>query len=286
MGTTELAGSRRAEARRYLERALDESQRAVGPVPFELITIRENLAIVTDDRSRGDQLLVEAVAEFALRAGDDHPDTLRARAARGLVTIENLRDADALLTPVCRAYETWSLPDLIAICWSEVGLVRLDLGERDRALEAMTATVHAKRDAAEAAAYATLLTGDARTAARQFADAVAAHGPQPDDHWWDRLSRAQLKLGLGRARREAGDLRAAREALEPAVAELEDIVRGNPQASYERRLGRAQAELALTLASLGAPRELRSAVAQRAVAWLRRVGGTPDEISRVTAARR
>jgi len=149
----------------------------------------------------------------------------------------------------------------------------------------MASAVHVKPDAAEAAGYVTLLRGDARGAERQFAEALAAHATAPDDHWWDGLVRGQLRLGQGRARRDAGELSGAREALEAAVAELEAVVRDHPQANYERRLGRARVELAFTLSSLGAPAAARVPVSEHALAWLRRVGGSPDEVGKLEALR-
>ena len=285
LGSIEIARNRLGKARDYLTRALAESRRTDGPVPLELISILQNLAFVTSDRKRGDALLIEAGDELARRLGPDHPDTLHARMARGFVTVEDLHTAAALLTPTCRAYESQAVVRRAAECWIELGLVRYDLRDRDGATQAMASAVQLQRDAAEAAGYVTLLRGDARRAERQFVEALAAHAPAPDDHWWDDLVRGQLKLGQGRARREAGDLPGACEALEAAVAEIEAVVHDHPQESYERRLGRARVELAFTLSSLGASAEARVPVVDQALAWLRHVGGLPDEIQSLEAMR-
>src|SRR5262249_7236679 len=149
LGTAELAGSRRSQARKYFERALAESQRSGGPLALELISIRENLALVTDDRKRADELFAETADELAARLGADHPDTLDARMSRGFVTIEDLHQVDRFLVPVCRAYESWALAARAAECWPEVGLVRLDLGDLEGARQAMEANLHAQSDAAE-----------------------------------------------------------------------------------------------------------------------------------------
>jgi tetratricopeptide (TPR) repeat protein len=286
LGSVELGRDRRAQARDYFERALAESQRDGGPVALELLVIRKNLAFVTDDRARGDQLLVQVTDELAARLGTDHPDTLRARESRGFVMIEDLRKAEEVLTPVCRSYESWSLEDPAAKCWNEVGLVRLDLGDRDGAKRAMASAAHGQVDTSEATAYVTLLQGDARSAARQFANAVAAHPRAPPDPWWRRLWRAQLMIGLGRADRELGDLHEAREVLEATIGALEEITRAHPQASYERRLGRARVELAFTLQSLDARSPALASTAAAGLAWLRRAGGAPDEIRRLEEAAR
>src|SRR5262249_52964795 len=119
-------------------------------------------------------------------------------------------------------------------------------------------------------------------AARQFAEAIAAQAPTQDERWWDRLARARLTMGLGRARRQAGELRGAREAIEKAIADLDGIVRMHPTASNERRLGRARVELALTLLAMKAPPARRRVVAMDAIRWLQRVGGFPPEIAELS----
>jgi tetratricopeptide (TPR) repeat protein len=163
--------------------------------------------------------------------------------------------------------------------------MRWDLGDRSGASEAMERAARTPEGIPEAAPYAALLRGDARAAARQLADAVAARPPAPNEPWWDGLARAELSLGLGRARRALGDLRGAREALEHAIARLEPIVRAHPAARYERRLGRARAELAFTLSSMGERASERSSAATAAAAWLRRAGGAPAELAHLEGLR-
>jgi tetratricopeptide (TPR) repeat protein/predicted Ser/Thr protein kinase len=282
IGSVELGQGHRDKAREYFERALPESRKVTDNGALELVAIRANIGISTDDRVHGDKLLVEAAAELTARLGADHPDTLFIRRQRGFVTIEDLRTAEQLLTPVCRAYELHAtLVDDVAMCWTEVGLVRSDLGDRDGAIEVLERAVHAASDATDAAAYIALLRGDLRVAARKFGDAVAAEPPQQKEPPWKRASRAALTLGLGRARLDMGDLRGAREALERTIADLVPIVREHPGACYERRLGRAYVELAFTLASIGASSAERTPVVTAAAAWLRRVGGSPSEITRL-----
>ena len=95
------------------------------------------------------------------------------------------------------------------------------------------------------------------------------------------MSRAYLTLGLGRALREMGDLRRARKALERSIADLKPIVHEHPATSHARRLGRARVELAFTLFAMDANSAERTAVTEAAAAWLRRVGGSSLEISRL-----
>jgi hypothetical protein len=95
------------------------------------------------------------------------------------------------------------------------------------------------------------------------------------------LIRARLALGLGQARRAGGDLSGARAALEGAVAVLEPIAREHPAVTFERRLGRARVELALTLLATGAPSAASEPAVSAALAWLEKVGGARDEIERL-----
>jgi tetratricopeptide (TPR) repeat protein/predicted Ser/Thr protein kinase len=279
LGSVELARDRTPEARAYLERALAESRAVAGGGALELVTIRKNLALVTE-RPQADRLLSEVAVELTERLGPTHPDTLQARWLRGSTTIEDLRQAADILAPVCRAYELHvALVVRTARCWTELALVRWDLDDRDGAADAMARAVQVPDEVPEAAPYVALLRGNARDAARQFAAAIAAMPGKPGEPGWQTLSRAVLTLGLGRARRELGELGGAREVLERTIADVEPIVRGQPSTSYERRLGRARVELAQTLASLNAPAPERAAVAKVALAWLRQVGGPPREIA-------
>ncbi|HEX7841769.1 MAG TPA: protein kinase [Kofleriaceae bacterium] len=281
LGSIAIGRDDRAAARSYLERALTEAAKVRGRA-LELVAIRANLALATDDRARGDKLFADVIAELADRLGPDHPDTLDLRQMRGFVTVEDLQHADEVLTPVCQADDRDPLlADRAAECWTEVGLVRWDLSRRDAAIDAMTRAARAPDGAPTAVPYLALLRGDARAAARQFADALAAARPLPSDPWWARLERGDLLLGLGRARRAMTDLRGARPALEAAVAALEGVVRSHPQTSYERRLGRARVQLALTAKAASSPDAVM--LGAEAVAWLVRVGGTPQEIAELTA---
>jgi tetratricopeptide (TPR) repeat protein len=285
IGCVELTRDRedsKTRARDYFRRALGESRGVISEGALELLTIRANIGMSTEDRVEGDRLLVEVTEERARRLGAEHPDTLESRWLRGTVTIEDLRQAAELLTPVCRAYEQHTtLTRERAQCWTELGLLRWELGESDAAMRALEQAVAVRGDAPEAMPYLTLLRGDVPAAVRQFAEAIAQHPVTPSDNWWDRLSHACLTLGLGRARRAAEDLPGARRALEATVAELQQIVRSHGGTAYERRLGRARVELALVLTGTGASPADRAVAAAAAVAWLRRVGSSSIELEQL-----
>jgi tetratricopeptide (TPR) repeat protein len=249
-----------------------------------LLAIRVNAALATDDRGRADRLLADAATELAARLGPDHPDALEARRLRGFRTLDGLREAEQLLAAVCTGYELHpALSEDLATCWYELGFVRWDLGDRAGAREAMQRAGRTPGHAADAPAYVLLFQGDAGQAAQRFADALAAVPPAPEDAWWDRAARAGSSLGLGSARRALGDLGGAHAALESAVADLELVLRESSPARFERRLGRARVELALTLAAQRAAPQKLEAAAIAAAAWLRKAGGADAEIAAIDA---
>ena len=279
VGSVELARQHRDRASDYLRRALDESRQVKDDRALELLAIRANIAVLTEDRQAGDAMLVEVAAEQAARLGADHPDTQRITALRGIATLDNLHAALDAFVPACRSYDRQGgLAVRAAPCWNEAGFLYLVRHERDAALDAMQRAVRADPGAADAAGYVSLLGGDSAAAARQYAAALAASPPAPDDRWWDRLWRGKLALGLGQAREASGDLAGAREALETSIAELTSVVRATPLPAYERRIGVAQLELTRVLVATRASAADRNAVATAALAWLTRVAGPPSDI--------
>jgi eukaryotic-like serine/threonine-protein kinase len=245
VGGVELARGQRERARTAFETALAHATGATGPGTLELVNIRGNLALVIDDRSRADQLLREAIANLTDRLGADHPDTLDLQWLR-MGTLDPAPAALAFLEPLCRSCELHpALPDPIVECWAEAGFLALELDDRPRAVAALERAARWRPGGAHPrdAGYAALARGDARAAIDRFQDGLRDWQQRPSDAWWRRLTRAELRLGLGRAQRALA-LPGARHTLEASLAELEDIVRDHPGAAYERRLHRARVELA------------------------------------------
>jgi len=285
LGAVALAQEQRAQARGYFARALVESRKVTGRGALELVAILANLALVTDDKAQGDKLAAMAVEQLTDRLGPDHPDTLTASLQQAIVTLEDLRVVEQRLPPVCRGHELHVSLKFQAIeCWTELGFVRLDLGNRSGAIEALARAAEISSGATEASAYLALLRGDAHRAARQLIDAIAAKPPAPGESWWARLKRGKLELGLGRACRASGDLAGARAALRSAIADLDATVRQHPAASFERRLGRSNVELAFTLVAMNSDVTERTIPVTAGATWLRRVGGAPSELAMLEAA--
>jgi predicted Ser/Thr protein kinase/tetratricopeptide (TPR) repeat protein len=282
IGSIELARDQRDRARTAFERALAESQGVTGPGAVELLAVRSNLALVTDDRAASDALLADAVVELARLLGQDHPDTLLIRLIRGTTTMVRLAPAAQFLTAVCEGYALHEPVTNAVLCWTELGFLRSELGDNALAIAAMERAVRVGADdqnPPEVVPYLTLWRGDAKEAIRRLTAALAGLPAQPNEPWWSRLERAERELALGRARRALGDLPAARQALASSAAHLEVIARDHPAAAILRRLGRARAELAMTLAATGAPRTQIAEVAAAAAAWLREAEGSAAEIA-------
>jgi hypothetical protein len=199
----------RDKAREYFARGLTEAQTLTGDAALELLPARTNLALVSEDRAHADELLAEVDAELTHQIGADHPETLYVRGLRGSVTIENLPQAERVLAPVCDAYELHAaLAAQRARCWTEVGLLRMDLGDGAGAIVAMTRASNVQ----EAAAYISLWTGNTQAAVQQFADAVAAAVPKPNEHLLERVSRAADPRSRARASRDERSPRCTRGA--------------------------------------------------------------------------
>ncbi|XXY49879.1 serine/threonine-protein kinase [Sorangium sp. So ce269] len=284
VGSVELARDQRDRARAAFERSLAESRGVTGAGAVELLAARVNLALVTDDPARRDALLADVGAELARWLGDDHPETLRIPWLRATTAIVKLATAAELLTPTCQRDELHeALASRAARCWAEVAYIARELGQGARAVAAAERAVRFGAaddpELPEVVPYLSLWRGDAAAAATRFAEAIAALPPQPDEPSWRRLKRAELRLGLGRARRAIGELRGARQALEPSVADLAAIAAEHPAAILDRRLGRARAELAVTLAASGASAAGVAPVAAAAAAWLRQAEGRAEEIA-------
>jgi len=280
LGSVALAGEHRTEARDYFTHAVAVSRNLTGAGALELVVTRANLAIVTDDRAAADQLVARAAADRAQRLGADHPDTLDTLFQRAVTTVEDLHTTAEMLIPICAGYDRHS-SYRSEDCWLELGLVRADLGDRAGAIDAMTRASHTPGNPVLAVAYLAFWEGDVQASTARFAAAIDKLPGVPSEPWWKTLERAELTLGLGQARRAQADLPEARTLLTRTVADLAMITRTHPATSFERRLGRAQVELALTLAAIGAAKAEKTAIAAAGLSWLRRAGARPAEISQL-----
>ena len=79
-GRIELARGHRDRARVLLERAVEEARPVTGGNAIELIAIRRDAALASDDPKRRAALLADAHAALVQLLGESHPDTLAALA--------------------------------------------------------------------------------------------------------------------------------------------------------------------------------------------------------------
>ena len=279
-----LARGDRAGARSAFEKALVEARRVTGPGAIELLNVRGNLAMVTDDPARRDELFAEVSAELSRRLGAEHPQTLRQRVTRAM-WLPDLARARALLTPACEDLEQFdgTLGAGGVECWSEVGFIARELGDEADAITAATRGAEIQRRTHNGtlvpAGYLALWQGDPRRAAELFIDEAGQLPRTQHEAWWKTAARSRAELGLATARIAGGDTSAARALLERVVADLEQVASSQPAAANERRLARARAELAAVLAMTHGARDEISRLSGAAAAWLRVEGGRPDEIA-------
>ncbi|HEX3766376.1 MAG TPA: serine/threonine-protein kinase [Kofleriaceae bacterium] len=284
VASVELGRGHRAAARAMLERALDDARRVTGPGALELVLIRINTALALDEPERRDALLADAHAELVRLLGEDHPDALLAQSIRVKTTVVSFARAAELLDAVCRRREihVWLAP-VTAVCWVELADLRAELGDRTAAAAALdrAAVLGSDRndDTPEAAGYRLLWRGDPAAAARRFAAALDAFPAAPGEPWYVGYTRARLSLGLGRAQAALGQPASAIAPLERSIAVLEPLARDRPAVAFDRRLGRARAELARARAAVGAPPEPTRALASAALGWLRSAGAPASELA-------
>jgi tetratricopeptide (TPR) repeat protein len=265
------------------ERARDEAKTVTGAGAVELVVIRANTAVATDDPQRRDELLAAAHAELASLLGDNHPDTLLVQWIRA-TCIASFPRAAELLGAVCRAREAHAwLARTTAACWVELADLRSELGDRPAALAALDRAMELGADTynetPEAEGYRQLWRGDASAAAAAFEAALAEHAERPNEPWYRAYTRARLALGLGRALATKHPSIAAAVAFERAITILEPIAREERAAAIDRRLGRARAELARVRSVLGMAPHATSVLATAALAWLRPAGAPAAEIT-------
>jgi tetratricopeptide (TPR) repeat protein len=282
VGSVELGRGHRAAARAMFERALDDAKPVTGPGAVELISIRTNTAIATDDPKRRDALLADAQAEYARLLGDNHPDTLAVEYIHA-TTVVPFERAAKLLESVCQQRElhAWLAP-LTAVCWTELADLQSEIGDRPAAVKALDRAAALGADTnsntPEAVGYRQLWSDAPSSAAQHFVAALEKLPSRASEPWYRAYTRARLSLGLGRALVALNQPSAAAAAFERCIAMLEPIARHQPAVAIDRRLGRARVELARVRAATGAPPEVTHEVAVAALAWLRSVSAPVREI--------
>jgi hypothetical protein len=243
VGNVELERTHREQARKAFERALVAAREVTGPGAVELVNVRMNLAVATEDPAERDRLFVEAHEALARLLGPDHPQTLLVEWVRVMKSVTDPHDASEALSKLCSRYELHpALSGRRAMCMVELADVRDVLGDRAgaraaiaQALDLGAATVD---DVAEAKGYAALWSGDATGAVTAFEAALATHPVASGESWYQTYTRTKIQLGLARAL-----LAAHRDAAAPLAAATESLTvlaRDQQAAAIERRLAEAR----------------------------------------------
>jgi eukaryotic-like serine/threonine-protein kinase len=284
VGSVELGRDHRERARALLELALDDAKSVTGAGAIEMIQIRSNMALVTDDLAKRDGLLRQVHAELSRLLGESHPDTLVAQFILANTAVVPFAEAAKLVTEVCQRRELHSwLAAVTATCWLEAADLRSELGFHTAALVALDSSIRFGSDTnpetLEVNGYRALWRGDTDAATAAFTAALAEVPPRPDEPWYWAYTRARLLLGIGRAFAAQHRLDAAATALERAVDIFEPLARKLQRVAIDRRLGRARAELARVHAAIGAPPARTRELAAAALVWLRAAGAPADELA-------
>jgi tetratricopeptide (TPR) repeat protein len=301
-GAAARARGARDQARDYLERALAVVEGTAEPLPLELVHVRSNLAMVTEDQEARARLFTAALRELEGALGADHPWTVWMRAAAGMYRTSPAQ-AHALLEPACTAYQRYhpEIVDEVAQCLFDLGWVEVELGRPARAVERFAAVVDSLsgqddvsgRGALRALArgYGSLHAGDARAARASLQAAVDQVPGEPGRAWWLERLAALAWLGLGESALALGERSQAVDALERALPIFERVVESNGNVIQQRGLARTRAALAMALgagrASAPTARARIQALLARAEQWYREAGeGYEPRLAELAAWRR
>ena len=272
IGIVHLALEKPEQARAYFQRSVDaiRPDRAdpadaseVGETgdSMESLAAYLNLAMLTADGERREQLLHGVLERLQSTLGPSHPRTLLQRILAGSF-IDDPRRAHDLVAPACRAYRRYFAdnPDALDRCLYKLGFLAADLGRAGEGadhLEALVVSWNGRRGQAQTTAerptvveladsYAHLYREQPERAMRGFLAALARLPAEPQ-HWWMEKDIADAQLGLGASYLALGQDRQASPALERAVAIYSRLIARNQNTGYRRRLAWAHTLLAESL---------------------------------------
>jgi tetratricopeptide (TPR) repeat protein len=255
-GTARLAQGDREGARRWFEEARAVRE-ATGASGVELASIWGNLAIVTPEHERRDELFTRKIAELERELGPDHPMTLDTRLDAAM-SAEASRRAYELAREPCLRYRQLH-PHLalrLSQCALEVGWLAESLGEVAEARTWMQVVLAFERDDAFARAFAAalLLALDGRHAEAASAMVALAEEMRGRPQPWRRLKAVNAWSAAAVSELRAGRPAQARAHLESALAMMESLPSLAALPYGQRRLARVRALLATVPAGAPGPR--------------------------------
>jgi serine/threonine protein kinase len=239
-------------ARIYFKRALDEMKSTPDP-PLELIHVRRNLAMLTPDPARRQELLAQGLEQFTRTLGPAHPWTLSLQDTYAHYVPDPARAHD-ILAPVCERYARFHTDETSPRlqCLYYLGFLEAELGEYKRAARTLATAAaldptHINADEIVwhdlAGGYAAIYRGESKAALAPLEAVIARSGRAHDDPWANEPI-AHARLGLGLAQKALGEYGPAERELEVAAKLFQQLMALNENAEHKQRLTVAQSALA------------------------------------------
>lgn len=267
LGAVYMARQDRERARDYFERAVAVRRRggaAAGRT--ELIHAAQNLAMVTADPTRREELMEGVARELAETLGPSHPHTIR-QLVHYASYIADPGRARATLAPACERYRQSGQAEVLdgmLRCLYLLAFLHAEMDEPARAAAVLDELIERIPADAEryrslrllARGHALLYRGQYREALSAFSDARAAL-PEAPAEWWINKDIGDAQLGLGIAHLMLAENDQASAHLERARAVFEELVEVSYNAEYRHRLARVRWALARAKAARGGLTESR-----------------------------
>ncbi len=261
-------------AQQLLEAAIRErsTSASTSEADYELVSIRQNLALVVDDPQRSLELLSQARSDAIRAVGANHPKVLEIEQAQALFVSADR--AKALVEGACERLEQLfaALPDKLADCKYNAAWFADEAGDRARAAKLFAA---AQLDPVNEASRLQIATAMATLDSRSADPIVLARRMETlgatvatSQEWWSTTIAADAFMAAARSWQAVDDRVAERQNWDRARRALEAILRP----TLHSQLAHVHAALARI-----ADRDAARRFATRALAWYRRVG-PPDII--------
>ena len=294
LGVAHLALEQRREARAVFARGLAVLQSDDRPLA---LVIRQNLVMVTSDRTSRARLAQEILSALQRTHGAGHPRTLQRR-IQAASYLDDPQAAHDMLAPACAAFAEpgYNNDDALAHCLLQQGFLAGELGQPKRAAAHLRASLAAAERSqqhqltrAVATGYAHLYENQPEAALAAFQEALGTLPAEPPT-WWQAADHGEVHLGLGIAAQWLGEHQRAIEALERALPMYRRLTQRSYNAGYGHRLAWLQSALARSLVAQARPGEAsRSRVVElldAAEAWYRAVGSASRASELATFRRR
>ncbi|MEO8702053.1 MAG: serine/threonine-protein kinase [Kofleriaceae bacterium] len=279
-GTVELATGHQDQAAAWFQRAF-ANREATHEKHAELNVIWGNLALVTTDPKRREELLAAQIRELQELHGDEHPMTLSA-GVNVAMTIGNPERSRSQLAAVCERFRTVHphLVEKLSECSYELGWLEEERGDARAALAAMR---FVKPDDAAGSPEADIAQGyilmlEHHEAAAEREMTARADTLVKQEHLFSKLRSVDAAIVAAISLVGLRRTSEARTLLARALVTLEGLGFLHNITLYQRRLARVRTMLA-RLAEPGRA----GPYATPALVWYRSVGGYERVVAELAA---